>query len=688
MLNENKAMLQHDSNQLMQVFENSHSLIIFKSLSGHFTQVNRRFYELFGLSESDVIGKTFLELFSQDCHRIDQELDQMVLDQDKNQTLEREITVVQNNTQYSFISTRFPVIDHTGKVDRICCILTDISHHKSMEQRINLAQRIIENTHEGVVITSLDGKILDVNSAYTKITGYGHDELIGKNPHLLKSGRHDKDFYKKMWTEIIKNGSWSGEIWDRRKNGEVYPKWLMINAITDDKGQTTSYLGIFNDITKQKQTEEEIQHLAYYDALTNLPNRTLFKDRLSLCLSNAKRDSSEFALIFIDLDRFKIINDSLGHNAGDQLLEIIAERLQSIVRESDTVARLSGDEFAIILPDLRLPEDASIVAQTILSEIQKPCKIDNTTIQTNASIGISTFPNDGESTSSLIKYAELALYKTKETGRNGYQFFSQALQDAVFDQITLEEEIRTAIAEDQLTLYYQPKINLATQKVVGMEALVRWIHPKRGLIPPDHFIPFSEECGLILPMGDWILETAIRQSAEWSAQLEEPLVVAINLSAKQFKQPGLLSRIEGLIEKHQIKPEHIELEITESSVMDDVEEALETMISFRKIGLKLAIDDFGTGYSSLSYLKRFPINTLKIDQSFVRDLTIDSDDAAIVEVIISLAEKLKLGVVAEGVETKDQLDFLTKKGCQSVQGYFISRPLPSANFEKYIMEHA
>ncbi len=566
-------------------------------------------------------------------------------------------------------------------------MLTDGSQQKVTSLTCQLAQKAIENAREAVVFTNDKGLIVDVNEAYMLITGYQREELIGKNPNVLKSGRHDRAFYQEMWRQIKEFGSWSGEVWDRRKNGEIYPKWLIINAIASEDGITTGYVGIFSDLSEQKKAEKKLEDLSFYDSLTHLPNRVLFRDRLSVGISIAKRDKHQLAVLLIDLDRFKIINDSLGHNVGDELLEMIAQRFLTLGRESDTVARLGGDEFAVLLPELSHAEDASVVAQNFIDSLQEPFCLEGHCINIGTSIGISIFPCDGVDVDGLIKHAELALYKAKEHGRNHYQYFSQELQEAVNDQLEMEDEMRQAILNQQFTLFYQPKISLTTNKITGMEALVRWVHPEKGLIPPDKFIPLAEETGLMIPLGEWILETACRETADWSKRFDDSLVVAINLSAKQFQSAGLLELIEKILNKYQLRAKNIELEITESCVMEDVKGALKTMKAFRKHGLKLAIDDFGTGYSSLSYLKNFPISTLKIDRSFVMELTSDSDDAAIVEVIILLARKLGLDVVAEGVETEAQLEFLREQCCQYVQGYFLSRPLPAEEFELFLQKN-
>ncbi len=677
-----RSMPNVDSILLDSVLNHSSSAIAFKDLSGQFVRVNQAFVHLFSLSETEVLGKLESEIFPLEVREEIAELDTKVMAEAH--FFEKEIKLSLKGVEHIFMLVKFPWLTSERKVRGIGCILTDITQVKWLEKKYGLAQKVFENTTEAVVFTDAQGLIVDVNDAYQKITGYQRSELIGKNPNVLKSGRHDRRFYQSMWTQIKEQGTWSGEVWDRRKNGEIYPKWLMINAMKDDEGCPIGYVGIFNDLSDQKKAEEKLEELSFYDPLTHLPNRVLFYDRLSVGISIAKREKHQLAVLLIDLDRFKIINDSLGHNVGDELLESIAKRFLTLGRESDTVARLGGDDFAILLPELKSAEDASVVAQNFIDSLLEPFCLEEHSINIGASIGISIFPCDGADVDGLVKRAELALYKAKEQGRNNYQYFSQELQDAVLDQLEMEDEMRHAIANEQFTLFYQPKISLATNKITGMEALVRWIHPEKGLIPPDRFIPLAEETGLIIPLGEWILQTACRETAEWTRQYDDSLIVAINLSAKQFKAPNLLETIQKTLHDNQLDPRNIELEITESCVMEDVEGALQTMKRFRENNLKLAIDDFGTGYSSLGYLKQFPMSTLKIDRSFVMDLTTDSDDAAIVEVVILLAEKLGLEVVAEGVETDAQLEFLRIQGCQYVQGYLLSRPLPSNEFETFL----
>jgi len=568
------------------------------------------------------------------------------------------------------------VKDQQQKPIAIEGIVTDITERKETEQRLYRSLQIIENTSEGIVVTSPDGYIVDINQAYTQILGYQREELVGKRTNMIRSGYHDKVFYQKMWEALINKGQWAGEIWDRRKNGEVFPIWLNINAIRDNNGTIINYIGIFSDITQQKASEAALHNMAFYDPLTELPNRALFHNRLQHEMETASREKEFVSLLFIDLDHFKWTNDTMGHAAGDKLLKIVAQRLKKVVRESDTVARLGGDEFTIILPGLGKTNRISILVQELMLSIKKPITIDEQVLHVGASIGIAIYPSDGQNINTLLKHADQAMYQAKEAGRHTFRFYSEKTNTRAFDHIALDHELRQAFQEKEFTLYYQPKVNAKNGCIVGMEALIRWIKKDHTVVPPNHFIPLAEETGLIIPLGRWIMESACKQIAKWNTVSNKPLKMSVNLSAVQFQDKELIETIQTVIEKTAIEPETIELELTESMVMGDVEAAIETMNSIRKLGVNLAIDDFGTGYSSLSYLKRFPIQTLKIDKSFVNELTHDNSDAAIIEAIISMAKSLQLDVVAEGVETEEQLNFLRKKGCNELQGYYLGKPLP------------
>ena len=551
-------------------------------------------------------------------------------------------------------------------------------------KRIRLAKQIVDHTSEAVVVTDAQATILDVNNAYARITGYDRHELIGKNPRINKSGRHDRAFYQEMWAQLNASGHWSGEIWDRRKNGEVFPKWLRINAIRDDGGKIRQYVGIFSDITEKKVAEERLKNLAFYDPLTGLPNRAFFQDRLEKVASAVRRTDKQAALMFIDLDGFKDVNDSLGHAAGDSLLVEVAKRLQGRVRKSDTVARLGGDEFGLLLTELQQPERIGSLAEEILEVVRNPINVDGQEVRVGASIGIAVFPDDARSADELTRHADIAMYQAKDGGKNSYKFFMPEMQSRAVDRLNLIRELHRAVEEKTFALYYQPRVRLADGKLVGMEALIRWPQSDGTMVSPVDFIPIAEETGLIVAVGDWVLAEAFRQTEQWNQQFGTHLRVSVNVSTRQFFGRNFVDNLLAILKAYEFPAHMLELEITESLLIKDTMTAISIMNQLRYHGISIAIDDFGTGYSSLGYLKRFPINTLKIDQSFVRELTSDSQDAAIVRAIISLSETLGLKVVAEGVETQEQLEFLQDHACHEAQGYLLGRPMPASEFGRLI----
>jgi len=550
---------------------------------------------------------------------------------------------------------------------------------REAEAKVLLAAKVFENSKEGILVTDADVNIVSVNFGFTEITGYTQHEVLGRNPSLMSSGRHDKGFYEAMWAEIRQHGSWQGEVWNRRKEGVIYPEWLTITSMKNEAGETTNYIGIFSDISERKLAEERIQYLAHYDALTDLPNRVLLRDRLKQAIIKAQRSNETVAVIFLDLDRFKQINDTLGHAVGDALLQTVAGRLQQCVREQDTVSRQGGDEFLVMLP-AATAEGAALVAQKVLSALAEPCLIEGHDLRITPSLGISLYPNDATDIETLIKLADVAMYHAKDIGRNNYQFYTASLNASAYERMALENGLRLALERDELMLHYQPQIDLATGRVVGCEALIRWQHPEHGMVSPSRFIPVAEECGLIVPIGEWVIREACRQLRIWQDAGYGPLLMAVNMSALQFRKAGLDGMVMQVLSDAGVMAQAVELELTESILMHGVDATLATLQKFSALGLQLSIDDFGTGYSSLSYLKRFPIHKLKIDQSFVRDIATDINDAAIVRTIIVMAHSLNLRVIAEGVETADQLAFLREAGCDEMQGYFFSRPLPAAEF--------
>jgi diguanylate cyclase (GGDEF)-like protein/PAS domain S-box-containing protein len=559
-------------------------------------------------------------------------------------------------------------------------IARDITEREQMQERLHQAATVFESTAEGVMITDLDQRITAVNRAFTTITGYSEAEALGQSPRLLASGRHDSAFYAAMWHQLAAEGHWQGEIWNRRKDGELFPEWLTISAVRDQSGLITHFVGVFADISSLKHAQARLDYQAHHDPLTGLPNRMLFESRLDNALNDARTDHSRGAVLFLDLDRFKHINDSLGHPVGDLLLKSIAQRLREQLRDVDTVARLGGDEFIVLLPGLHQPRDAERVATKLLTCFNAPFQADGHEFFISSSIGISLFPEDGNDVATLVKNADAAMYSSKAKGRNRIEFYTRNLTFQATERMTLELELRRAIERDELSLHYQPKLCLHSGQLVGAEALIRWNHPVFGEIPPDRFIPLAEDNGMILQLGDWVLQEACRQMREWQDSHAPFGPLSVNLSGSQLRQTQLVERIAGTLSDFGLAATSLQLEITESFIMTQAEEALLILHELKKLGLQLAIDDFGTGYSSLSYLKRLPLDILKIDKSFVRGLPGDPDDAAITRAIIALGRSLQMTVIAEGVETKAQELFLTSEGCEQIQGYVISRPLSAESF--------
>jgi diguanylate cyclase (GGDEF)-like protein/PAS domain S-box-containing protein len=554
-------------------------------------------------------------------------------------------------------------------------------------RRTRVSAQVFDQTTEGIVITDPKRRIISVNRAFSEITGFSADEALGRDPEeLLQSGRHDAEFYRQIGESLAEQGHWRGEIWHRRKNGEVYPEWLAVSMVRDTAGRPEHYIGIFSDTSQQKRDAERIRFLAYYDALTGLPNRTLLADRTAKAIATAQRSGSQVALLFMDLDGFKHVNDSLGHLVGDTLLRLVGERLGEQTRRSDTLARFGGDEFVLLLTDVEGPESIAIAAQRCLDALASPFKLENHDIDITTSIGISVYPDDGDGLEALVKNADTAMYQAKESGRNQYRFFEAAMNARVTSRATLGNELRRALERGELLLHYQPQAEIATGEIVGVEALVRWQHPQLGFISPVDFIPVAEEIGLIGRLGDWVLNEACRQAVAWQQAGLPHIPVAVNLSALQLRSPDFLDSVRRALQSAGLDAHWLELELTESVLMHQVESVMQTLHGLSDLGIRIAIDDFGTGYSSLAYLRRLAIDKLKIDRSFIRDLSIDPEDSLIVATIIRMAHSLRLKVIAEGVEGSEQLATLRAQGCDEIQGYHLSRPLPADALAEFIRE--
>lgn len=578
------------------------------------------------------------------------------------------------------------VYDENGRPVRMLGTVADITERKLAEREVGIAATLF-NSRQCMLVCDVNALILRVNPAFTQVTGYTQNEVIGKNPSFLGSGRHDEDFYRKMWASINDTGVWEGEIWNRRKDGEVYPEYLTITAVKDSKGVVTNYVATFNDITQSKAAENEIRQLAFYDPLTKLPNRRLLSERLKHAVKMSARSGKEAALLFLDLDNFKALNDTLGHAIGDQLLQQVAERLLACVREQDTVARLGGDEFVVMLENLgqhslAAVEHVEVIANKILTTLNLPYQLAQYPYKNTPSIGVVLFNGRRQQTDDeLLKQADIAMYQAKKAGRNSIRFFNPEMQQSINARIAMEFALRKAIEQKQFRLYLQSQVD-QHGSIIGAEVLIRWQHPELGLLTPNDFIPLAEETGLILLLGQWVIEESCQLLKSWQAKdAFRALVLSINVSAKQFQQADFIDKLRVAVQSYAIKPGLLKLELTESMLLGDVEDVISKMTALKAIGIQFSLDDFGTGYSSLQYLKRLPLQQLKIDKSFIDDIVIDPSDQAIARTIIVMAQTLGLDVIAEGVETVEQRHILLEIGCMYYQGYLFGKPMPIERFE-------
>ena len=567
-----------------------------------------------------------------------------------------------------------PVFDAKGEFRGYRGLDRNITERKEKERELQLAATVLETATEAVMVTDVDKKIIKVNKAFTEITGYQRDEVLGKTPAVLTSGHHDGAFYVEMFKTLELTGKWESEIWNRKKNGSIYPQWLSVSAMYDEQGDLNGYVALFSDITKRKEYEEKIEYQANYDALTGLANRHLLKDRFASAIYRSDRNNSLVSLLFIDLDRFKQVNDSFGHTFGDRLLKQVGKRISGHVRQSDTVARLGGDEFAVIFPDLPDTHHMEDTIRTILDTLAQPYHIDNSDVYLSASIGITVYPEDGNTIEELLRNADSAMYKAKNSGRNTFQYYSADMHLEAQQRIELENALRKAVVRKEFVLHYQPVIDARTNRIVGAEALIRWQRPDVGLVYPNDFIGLAEECGLITVMGEWVLQEACSQIAQILDTCPEDFFVSVNVSCDQFKNSDMPELVAETLQANGLAPQRLVLEITESIMLNDDCLILEQFENLRNLGIGISIDDFGTGYSSLSYLHKYPITTLKIDRSFVNEVTSENHGHALVTAILAMSESLGLKVIAEGIEQENQAGILSKEGCMYFQGYLYSKP--------------
>jgi diguanylate cyclase (GGDEF)-like protein/PAS domain S-box-containing protein len=565
-------------------------------------------------------------------------------------------------------------------IQHFVVVFRDITEQKNSQAELRLAAKALENTSEGVLVTDERGSILSVNPAFQIVTGYSEEEVIGKNPSILQSGVHSEDFYTNMWSIIREAGQWKGEIWNKRKNGEIFPEWITISAIKDQQGKITNYVAVFTDITDRKFAEEQLRRLAHYDTLTGVANRYSLNKRLENLIQTAEKYKQQLAVLFLDLDRFKYVNDTLGHNYGDMLLKQVSSRLKGLIKNKDMIARLGGDEFVIVLPNIKHPKEAVHISQNIIDSLKQSFILDDQEVYISTSIGISLYPLDGVTIETLLRNADKAMYQAKAKGRDQFELYHSDMHQNESKQMKIETLLRKAIERKEFFLVYHPQVDTKSKKIVGVEALIRWNQAELGLISPGEFIPLAEETGLIMPISEWVFQQACEDLKKFHIAGYSNLKMSINISALHFNQDGFIRSIDKLIQKTNVNPHYIELELTESMIMPKATESIDKLVKLKQLGLKLSIDDFGTGYSSLSYLNRFPIDTLKIDQSFIKKLCVYKEDSSIVQAIITMAHRLNLKVVAEGVESKKQFEFLEEEACNYVQGFYITKPLPFQEF--------
>jgi len=668
-----------------QIVDQTHDAIISTDSQDIILSWNRGAEKLLGFAGENIQGQSLQGLFADGEYAFFQEnIFPLLL---RNGQHEGEVRLRKKNGE-SFAAhlSLSRLQDQEGEFSGMVCYALDISERKKAEEWMRLAVKFLDNTTEALLVTDAAGTIIEVNPAFEEMAGFSREEVLGQNPRILKSDRHDKAFYDKMWGQLRTNGHWQGEIWDRKKNGEVYPKWLSISAVHNERGKLTHYVAISADISDVKQNQERLENLAHYDQLTGLPNRRLFNDRLQQAIQQASRNQQQVAIIVIDLDRFKEVNDTLGHSAGDALLVKVAALLNSNVRSSDTVCRMGGDEFIIMMPAVGEVDNVIDIVQKLLNAFAQPFLLNAEAVYITPSIGISMYPYDSKTQETLIKNADTAMYHAKREGRNNFQFYQESMYNDVLERLTLKNRLHQALERGEFQLFYQIKVDTVTEEVVGAEALIRWLHPEKGFISPDRFIPLAEESDLILPIGQWVIREACTQSMMLQKMGLAPIIIAVNLSARQLHQQNMPEIIGAILQETGLPAKYLSVEITESMLMHDVEDTIKPLAAIKQMGLSIAIDDFGTGYSSLNYLKRFPIDTLKVDRSFVMDITKDDDDKAVVISIIGLAHNLKLEVVAEGVETKEELEFLKAHDCDIIQGYYFSKPLPWHDFVALLKE--
>jgi len=676
------AALERTRKLLQGIVDNSPVMVFVLDMDGRFQLASPALEALLGVRNGELIGRLREDFIAESTVEQFRKNDAQVIASALPGVFEE--VLPQQDGDHTFLSVKFPLIDSGGQLFALGGIGIDITERIKDRQQLLLAATVFENTAEGIMVTDTDSNIVSVNRAFSQMTGYAQDEVIGSHSRLLQSGRHDDGFYQALWAAINLEGSWQGEIFNRRKDGTVFPCLANISAVRGADGKTTHHIAVFSDLSRLKSTEQKLEFLAHHDPLTALPNRVLFHELLGRALLQTDQDAPPLALLSIDLDHFKAVNDSLGQRLGDQLLIEAADRLKALLRNVDTISRFSEHEFNILLDQTDSGQGADLIVQRMIETLNRPFILEGQSIYIGANVGIALYPTDGQDVETLQRNADTALSQAKMLGRGVLRFFSPDMSILAQQRLTLEADLRHALALDELRVFYQPQVDLISGKLIGLEALVRWQHPVRGLILPSVFIPLAEESGLVVGLGDWVLIDACRQIKRWSDRGLNVPRVAINVSACQLNQGNLLDSVKQAIEHSGVQAQQLELEITESVVMSDLDGTLKTLAAIKAMGIRLSIDDFGTGYSSMSYLQQLNADKLKIDISFIRDMTADSGKAVIVQAIIALGHGLGMDVLAEGVEDAGQAKYLRLLQCDAMQGYLISRPLSAEDMTRFL----
>jgi len=675
--------------ELTQIVRHAPAGIARVAPDGQFLWANHRLVEMLGGTLAQVLSLNFRDVMvAQDRDWAIRQLERLMAGEIDHYVGERQCQRLDDGRLVPVLCTVTLVPVDSDEPAHLVCVVQDLDEIKAAraalqrrEARQRLAATVVDNTMEGVVVTDAHSRILSVNAAFTRLLGYTEDELLGKTPRVFKSGRHDQAFYEAMWAALLDTGHWQGEIWNRRKNGEIFPEHMSLSAVRDPAGEITHYVCMFTDISEEKAQQRRLEFLAHNDALTGLSNRSWFGHQLEQAVQEARASGEFIAVLLLNLDRFKDVNDSYGHTIGDEVLKHIARQVQSALRPGDVLGRMAGDELAVVARHLRHADGAAAMARHLIRAVAEPWRSpDGLEVVAGVSVGICMFPDHAHTTELLLQGAHAAVYGAKARGRGAWCFFHEAMTQAARERLELESRLRLALMQGHLQMYYQPQVDIATGRILGAEALVRWNDPQEGLISPARFIPVAETSGVIGPLGEWVLREVCSQGQEWRDAGLPELMLAVNVSPRQFHLTDLAGCASGALADSGFPARLLELEITETALAERTEEARQVLVRLRELGLRIAVDDFGTGYSSLAQLKRFPIDVLKIDQGFIRDIPQSEDDMAISAAIIAMGHSMGLSVLAEGVETEGQLAFLRERGCDTYQGYLCSRPLPAEGF--------